>query len=169
MVRDFPIIRLRESGVYERQNLLTSGLHVMPKDHYLRILDVFVDYDGSFVDNIRHGRRAVDDSMVPDFFVGAVESQPTFQINNSESFVMTLAVEPKPLVEITDGLTLFVVVNSTFDSTHDINLDYSLRGSLVSMATYLCALVDYYNVDLAGIMLKNYGELLGEQVVTDEG
>ena len=172
LVRDFPTARLIESGIYESQNFLTSGIHVMPKDHYLRIIDVFLDYDGSFKDNVKHGRKATEKARFPDMFVGALETQPTYELRNNASFVMDLNVEPKPSLEVTDGLTLFAVINDTFDSANPINLDYSLRGALVYLATSICAMVDYYNVDLAGLMLNSYNGILQEsmgKVITNEG
>lgn len=174
LVRDFPVSRLIDSGVYESQDLLDTGIHALAKDKFLRIIAVYVDYDDSFKDKVRFGREAVVKSRFPDVFVGKLETQPVYDIRRDADPVTSVPkvyIEPVPANTVTDGLTLFAVVNTAFSSGGSIVLDYSLRGALVYMATHLCALVDYYNVDLASLMLNSYQQLLqesGVKEITDE-
>jgi hypothetical protein len=158
----FPKKHLKSAARYFKQNLVTSGVHEILKDKYLRLIDIYVDYfnEGSSTDNIVPGYKALHHSQVDDFYAGKSFYQPVYEDKVTTDDKLNITIKPLPPTNVTNGLIIHAVENLTIDASNPCPLDISLKDALIAFATHLSALTDGYNPDLAAGQLKTYEAIL---------
>jgi hypothetical protein len=154
VVRDFPYESLRSCAQYDTATLKTSGIHTYAEDQYIRIFNVFVDYDNDKRNTVK-GYRAIKRSQAMDMFAGKSFIAPSYDIDQIDESARNITIEPLPRVEVPNGLVLQVVLNVE-EIGDEINLEYALLGPLVSMAVSLCAMVDNYNPEMVTLNRQDY-------------
>lgn len=144
---------------------VASGTHLYQwPDDFVRFVALWVDFASTINEASGvYGNKCIspndETAHLKNFAALATKRYPVVDLNVEGGF----GIYPVPDANVTDGFRLryiWRVPNPT--STQDCLLEYNLRNLMIYKATQLCAMVDEFNIQLAGEMGKAYADELAK-------